>query len=448
VPSSQSSRQPSFQQQVQAIVDSVSSSYGDQFFHKITASLAQAVEADYCFIGRINESVTTSRTISTFAHGQHIDNFEYELRDTPCAEVTCDGIDVYPEQVAKIFPKDILLQDMGIEAYVGASLKNSDNKVLGIVVALYEHKIDNPDEVLTLYKLFSGRIAAEIDSNEKTLALEANNNSLEAKVIERTKELASATQHLMEQEKLASLGTLVAGISHEINTPIGVAISATSMMQDTRKNITLLLNDKKLTEKNLREEIDILTESIDLIENNLNRAAGQINNFKKIAVDQTSSDISNFQMLGHADMLIQSLHVELKKYSVEVINNIPSTLYFNSYVSDYQQILSNLILNALRHGFEKDDSGYITLEAEESTSHIELKVSDNGKGIDKNIIKHIYTPFYTSTSRSSGSGLGLSIVYNLVKQRFGGDISVHSELGKGTCFILVFPKEPPKDFQI
>lgn len=258
-------QQPSFQQQVQAIVDSISSSYGDQFFHKVTASLAQAVNADYCFIARLDDKLTTSTTISTYAHGKHIDNFDYELLDTPCAEVACNRIEVYPEHVTQLFPKDILLQDMGIEAYVGASLKNSDSKVLGIVVALYEHKIDNSDEVHTLYKLFSGRIAAEIDSHEKAIALKAANNNLEEKVIERTKELAHATHLLMEQEKFASLGTLVAGMSHEINIPIGVAISATSMMADTSKNILNLLDNKTLTEKNLRQEVRFLLSRLDLL---------------------------------------------------------------------------------------------------------------------------------------------------------------------------------------
>ncbi|OUS41016.1 hypothetical protein A9R00_03040 [Oleispira antarctica] len=441
-------QQPSFQQQVQTIVDSISSSYGDQFFHKVTASLAQAVDADYCFIARLDDKLTTSTTISTYAHGQHVDNFEYELQDTPCAEVACSRIEVYPEHVTRLFPKDILLQDMGIEAYVGASLKNSDNKILGIVVALYQHKIDNPDEIHTLYKLFSGRIAAEIDSNEKTLALKAANDFLEEKVTARTKELATATKHLIEQEKFASLGTLVAGIAHEINTPIGVAISATSMLQDTNSKILQLLSDKELTENNLREEILVLTESSNLIATNLQRAAGQINNFKKIAVDQGSSDISNFQLSGHADMIIQSLHAEIKKYSIEVINNIPITLYFNSHVSDYQQILNNLILNALHHGFDKHQTGQIIIAATESTDYIQLVVRDSGKGIDKNIINHIYTPFFTSTSRATGPGLGLSIVYNLVNQRFGGSIQVQSEPGKGTCFTLDLPKERPKEYHI
>lgn len=438
----------SFQQQVQAIVDSVSSCHGNLFFDKLTASLAQAVDADYCFIGRIDDNSQFSRTISTYAHGQHIDNFEYELADTPCAEVTSDGIDVYPENVTQTFPKDLLLVDMGIEAYVGASLKNSDNQVLGLVVALYEHKIDNPEEVHTLYKLFSGRIAAEIDSNEKALALKLANENLEYKVTKRTEELAHATQHLMEQEKYASLGTLVAGISHAINTPIGIAISATSMINDTSKKILTLLDNKTLTEKNLRQEIAILGESIELAESNLRKAAGQINNFKKIAVDQSSSELSNFQLATHTQVLIDSLETEIKKYPITVNNKIPTDLRVNSYISDYQQILSNLILNALHHGFNKNQQGIINIEAKENEDSIHLTVSDNGKGIDSDMIKHIYTPFFTSTSRSKGPGLGLSIVYNLVKQRFGGDINVQSEPGNGTCFILDLPKIRPKDYQI
>lgn len=441
-------QQPSFQQQVQAIVDSISSSYGGQFFQKVTASLANAVDADYCFIARVDDQLTTSKTISTYAHGQHIDNFEYELRDTPCAEVACDRINVYPANITKLFPKDILLQDMGIEAYVGASLKNSEHEILGIVVALYEHKIDNPEEVHTLYKLFSGRIAAEIDSHEKTLALKAVNESLEEKVTERTKELTRATQHLMEQEKYASLGTLVAGISHEINTPIGIAISATSMITDTSEQILNLLENKTITETNLRQKLSIISESVELSENNLKKAANLVNNFKKIAVDQSSSDISNFQLSTHTQALIDSLKSEIKKHAVIINNNISAVIFFESYVSDYQQILSNLILNALHHGFDKGQKGIIDIEAIESADRIQLSISDNGKGINQDIIKHIYSPFYTTTSRSKGPGLGLTIVYNLIKQRFGGDIQVQSEPGKGTRFTLDLPKERPKEYHI
>jgi signal transduction histidine kinase len=438
----------SFQQQVQTVADSVSSSYGELFFEKITKSLAQAVNADYCFIGRIDKALTTSKTISTFAHGKHIDNFEYELRDTPCAEVTCAGIEFYPENVAGLFPKDILLQNMGIEAYVGASLKNSDNQILGIVVALYEKKIDNPEEVHILYKLFSGRIAAEIDSNEKTLALKAANQNLEDKIDERTKDLTRATHQLLEQEKFASLATLVAGISHEINTPIGIAVSATSFIQDTHKNIIHLLNDKTLTENNLRHEMEVLKESINLIENNLRRAANKIINFKKIAVDQNSCELSSFQLSFHTQILIDSLNPEIKKHSVQVINNIPDDVYFYSYLSDYQQILSNLILNALTHGFDEKETGEIIIEAIDSYDQLQVSIHDTGKGIEKTRINNIYTPFYTSSTRSKRQGLGLSIVYNLVKQRFEGDIQVQSELGKGTTFTLTLPKIHTEDYQI
>lgn len=438
----------SFQQQVQTVADSVSSSYGELFFEKITKSLAEAVNADYCFIGRIDEALTTSRTISTYAHGQHVDNFEYELRDTPCAEVTCEGIEVYPEKVAALFPKDILLQDMGIEAYVGASLKNSNNQILGIVVALYEKKIDNPEEVHTLYKIFSGRIAAEIDSNEKTLALEAANQNLEDKINERTKDLVRATHQLLEQEKIASLGTLVAGISHDINTPVGVAVSATSFIQDSHKNIIRLLDDKTLTENNLRHEMDALKESINLIESNLRKAANQITNFKKIAIDQNNCELSRFQLSFHTQILIDSLEPAINKYSVTVINNISDEIYFYSYLPDYQQVLNNLIMNALIHGFDKNQTGEIIIEALESDEKIQVSIRDSGKGIEETLIKHIYTPFYTSTSRSKGQGLGLSIVYNLMKQRFEGNIQVESELGKGTLFKLEFPKRRPADYQI
>lgn len=219
------------------------------------------------------------------------------------------------------------------------------------------------------------------------------------------------------------------------------------MIKDTNKHITELLDKKKLTENNLRSELNILDESIGLIENNLRRAADQVSSFKKIAVDQSSTELSNFQLSLNTQMLIDTLSSEIKKHSVDIINNISSDIFFYSYVSDYQQILSNLILNALHHGFDKQQAGKIIVDAIEFENRIQLTVRDTGKGIDKNIIKHIYTPFYTSTSRSKGPGLGLSIVYNLVKQRFDGDIQVQSELGEGTTFILDLPKSAKRNIK-
>jgi|GEM_PF-7067219 len=179
----------SLEEQLSSIIKHTTNSFGGSFFDNMTRSLAKAVGADYCFIACVDELLTKATTISVFAKGQITDGFEYDLHGTPCAEVTSDGIDIYSENVIKEFPDDHLLQAMKVEAYIGTSLINSEGRVIGLVSALFEHPINQPEPIHLLFQFFSSWIATEVERTEKDLELTNLNKSLRQKVLDRTEKL-------------------------------------------------------------------------------------------------------------------------------------------------------------------------------------------------------------------------------------------------------------------
>ncbi len=424
------------------VIDSVSNSYGKDFFDQITQSLAKAVNADFCFIGRIDSDYTISKTISTFAHGEHVDNFEYTLKDTPCAQVTTDGVDIYPKGVALIFSEDVMLKDMGIEAYIGASFKDTQGKVIGLVVALFHNRLDDPGPIHTLFKLFSGRISAEIERHEKEVALKFANANLERQFELKSQELKEATDYMMEQEKFASLGTLVAGIAHEVNTPLGISITASTMVEALIGEIELAISQKTLSQSQLKDRMKNIREAVGLIGVNLNKMSSLISNFKKMAVGQSNLEVSQFSLFDAVSSLLDSLQPETRKHNVTIHNNIPKQLTVNSYVGDYYQLFTNLVLNALNHAFQHQKSGDIFVSANVQGHTLNMEVKDNGDGIDAGVIEKIFEPFYTTKRGKGGTGLGLNIVYNIVSQKLGGRIDVFSEVEHGCRFVMSIPHNP------
>lgn len=428
-----------FEKVLKDVIDGVSNTYGEEFFNNITRSLAQAVDADFCFIGRIDPQHTYSRTISTFAHGQHVDNFEYALQDTPCAEVTSHGIDIYPEDVALTFPKDIMLKDMEIEAYIGTSLKNRDGVVIGLVVALFHNKISDPEPIHTLYKIFSGRISAEIDREDKTRQLQELNESLEQTIKVRTSELEQAMLHLVEQEKHSSLATLIAGIAHELNTPLGVSLSASSMAEESINNIIAATSSDSLTQDYFNTQITSSAKAVKIVQDNLDRAFSLINSFKKVSVEQANLDISTFSLHDAVQTLIGSLEPEIKKYRIVISNKIPDSISITSYAGDYFQVFSNLILNVLQHAFNPQQKGSITLSASICDNSLSIEVKDDGKGMEDTVVNKVFDPFYTTKRAEGGTGLGLNIVYNIITQKLKGRINVTSIPDIGTSFLINLP---------
>jgi len=253
--------------------------------------------------------------------------------------------------------------------------------------------------------------------------------------------LKFAQKSLVESEKMASLGGLVAGVAHEINTPIGVSITASSHLSEE----TILINNKytseKMTNKDLCSYLDEAKESSTLISSNLARAAKLITSFKQVAVDQSNKDVRTYKVKRYVDEVLQSLKPKLKNTNIIVEVNCDDNLYVHGDPGALSQIITNFVINSLRHGFEKITSGNIDINITCKQGMIVFVYTDSGKGIDKDHISKIFDPFFTTKQGKGGTGLGLHILYNLVVQSLKGSISFNREFTKGSQFIVEFPMD-------
>jgi PAS domain S-box-containing protein len=294
------------------------------------------------------------------------------------------------------------------------------------------------------------------------------NAHLEQRVIERTDELQQANQELastletlnmaqeelVRSEKLAALGSLVAGIAHELNTPIGNSLMVASTLVDQTKIFTRsFASGDGLKRSVLENYLGDANKAGDILVRNLYRAANLVTSFKQVAVDQTSSQRRSFSLAEVISEIMLTLWPSLKKTTFVFEQNIPKDLSMDSYPGPLGQVVANLVNNALLHGFEGRTTGTVTLSAQlNSEGWVELTVKDDGVGIPATNLNLIFDPFFTTKLGAGGSGLGLNITHNIVSGVLGGRIRVHSAVGRGTTFVLTLPKVAPQrqaeDFSI
>ena len=248
-----------------------------------------------------------------------------------------------------------------------------------------------------------------------------------------------AVTQLVEAEKLSSLGGLVAGVAHEVNTPLGVCVTTTSYMMRQNKHLRKQLQEGQLSKTALEEYLKEETESIGIMEVSLSRASELIRNFKKLAVDQSSSLETNFDMGEQIDLIITTLRHEYKRgqhiFKVDIAE--PIVLYGNPGI--FHQIFTNLIMNSLIHGFENIQQGTIEIKIIKASDSMKIIYKDDGKGIPESMAKKVFEPFFTTKRQEGGSGLGLHIVYNLVSQGLSGSIALKHTAETGACFEIDFP---------
>ncbi|EWH09755.1 Signal transduction histidine kinase [Catenovulum agarivorans DS-2] len=253
-------------------------------------------------------------------------------------------------------------------------------------------------------------------------------------------ELKSAQGQLVESEKMASLGGLVAGIAHDVNTPIGVSVTASSYLTEQVKLLNRHFEDKTLTPKHLQKFLNDANESIALITSNLKRASDLVASFKQIAVDQASEAIRDIELNYYVHDIIKSLNPQLKKTQHQINVSCPDKLDMRCPAGAISQIFTNLIMNSVIHGFERIKQGRIDIKIEDLGDEIKIDYQDNGKGVTQEVLNKLFDPFFTTKREKGGSGLGTHITYNLVRQTLNGTISASSELGKGLHYTITIPK--------
>ena len=257
-------------------------------------------------------------------------------------------------------------------------------------------------------------------------------------------ELQQAQTQLVQQEKLASLGQLVAGVAHEVNTPVGVALAASTQITDEVDRFDGLIAAGQLRRADLDDFMTTLHELADLLAHNCTRAGSLIQSFKAVAADRRSDERRRFDLCAYVKDVINSLEPTLNRSQVEILITGADAPTIDSYPGMLSQVIINLVTNALTHAFEPGGRGVVTIHiGTADAAHVQLIVRDDGKGIQPDILPKIFDPFFTTRRSNGGTGLGLHIVHNLVTGALGGTISVETTPASGTSFIIVLPLSAP-----
>jgi len=284
-------------------------------------------------------------------------------------------------------------------------------------------------------------------------ALKRFADELESRVEERTadyrmaisqlkrtvQELMLTQKQLVESEKMASLGQLVAGVAHEINTPIGIGVTAASHLQHETNMLLKLVKQSRLGKADLQQYTDTARDSATLLMANLTRASELIRSFKQVAVDQSSEQKRRFYLRQYLDETLLSLLPKLKRTKHRVSIDCPPHLQLETYPGALYQIVVNLLMNSLIHGFDGVEQGEVNIHAEIDGDALLLSYRDNGKGMDESVRARVFDPFFTTKRQEGGSGLGMHLVYNLITQLLKGSIEIRSAHGRGVNFRIAMP---------
>ena len=278
-------------------------------------------------------------------------------------------------------------------------------------------------------------IELEDKVHKRTAALKESNQEL----LSTLEKLHQFQGQLVESEKMASLGDMVAGVAHEVNTPIGLGVTASTLLSDRLNEIKDSFEDKTLKSSQLKRFLNDGQENVGIIYRNLNRAAELISSFKKVAVDQSSEEFRqfNFEELFHEILLTLAPQVKSTPYQINF--DCPKDLLIVSKPGPINQIMINLILNSIIHGFDQRDYGTITVTVMKLGEQLNINFKDDGIGIAPSIKDKVFEPFTTTKRGEGGSGLGLHLVYNLVTQALGGSIRLDNEQEQGAGFEINFP---------
>jgi len=298
---------------------------------------------------------------------------------------------------------------------------------------------DTPTNVSEIMSALTTKSKEELfdDLNDK-------NQELQFEIEERKsaqKAFEQAQRELVSKEKLAALGGLVAGIAHEINTPIGIGVTAASHASEAIRQINRLYSTGAMRKSDLEGFLASAQELNAMVEENLLRASELIKSFKAVAVDQTAEDNRDFFFQAYVQQVVTSLGPKLREWkNVDIsLAGIDPKIQLQTSPGPISQILTNFIMNSLIHGFDQNQPGTITIAAKPVDDSLEIIYSDNGKGISPEDIKKIFDPFFTTKRAHGGSGLGMHLVYNIVTKKFSGDITCESQPGQGVTFRILLP---------
>lgn len=447
------------QKQLQLIKEVVTAdtyNLGDLFFETIVEKLNTVLNGTYTFVGKLISNDTAVETIALYGNGKILDNFVYELKDTPCYNVVGRSVCSYERNVTSFFPKDQLLIDMGIEAYVGVPLFNSMMMPTGLIVTLFDRPIEDAATYESVLMLFASRAGAELQhktlynelyglqmdyakQNEelllhktqlekmvekRTVELKNTNNELQNKNEELNKafiQLKEMQSNLVQSEKMASLGVLTAGVAHEINNPLNYIMGSYVGLKEMCKSLA-------------PEQTEHATMFLETLKLGIDRAATivqSLNQFSRNNVDfKEECDIPAI-----IDNCISVLQHQIKN-KITINKNIASEIcIIEGNSGKLHQVFINLLSNSIQ---AIEGKGSIQIDVKSKEGYLYVIINDNGSGIEQELLGKITDPFFTTKPPGEGTGLGLYITYNIINEH-NGCLDIASSDHDGATATVVLP---------
>jgi signal transduction histidine kinase len=346
--------------------------------------------------------------------------------------------------VSVIFLVVSVLGGIAIAMSISRPLRELRNTMHAIVGGDYArvHGLDAQDEIGSMARA----VAVFRENAFARQRAEAELRTAKERAEGALADLQDAQDSLIEAEKLAALGGLVAGVAHEVNNPVGISLTVASSLARRCEIFQAELAEGQLRRSRLVEFVEGNRDAANQLVANLQRAGELIQAFKQVAVDRSHLDRRHFDLGGAVDQIMSSLRPSLKKSKLELELDIPEGIGMDSYPGPLGQVLTNLFLNALAHAYPDGRAGTIRIRAQRvGAGAVELAFTDDGVGMSADVQRRAFDPFFTTRRSQGGTGLGLHIVYNLVTARFGGEIALHSRPGGGTTFRLTLPLVAPYD---
>jgi len=343
--------------------------------------------------------------------------------------------------IALLFLALIITAGVIIALSIRLPLQQIMTSMRAITLGHYDRKvqgIEARDEVGAMARAVEVFRENAIAKREAEDGLRASKEKAESALLE----LNAAQQNLIDAERLAALGGLVAGVAHEVNNPIGMSLTgAASFARRTDQFEAEMRSSTGLRRSQLEEFVRTSRDAAQQLVGNLHRAAELIQSFKQVAVDRSHAERRQFSLGEATDQIIASLRPVLKRSPITLSVDVPEGLVVDGFPGSYGQILTNLFLNATNHAFPNGRAGAITISARpRGNDDIEIIFADNGAGMTPDVQRQAFDPFFTTRRNEGGTGLGLHIVYNLVTQQLGGRMMLESRLGQGTTFRIIMPR--------
>ena len=363
----------------------------------------------------------------------------------------------------------ILIFSLILSVYIAQKFSNPLKNLRDAALEIGSGNLDihlpagTKDEISDLSRAFNKMISdlkeTRKELDDKHQILQKHKDNLEELIYIRTEELQksnmtlkntleelkSTQEQLIETEKMASLSGIVSGVAHEINTPLGVCITAGSFLEDSVNDLKKNFESNEISRNDFESYIDKAENFCKTLNENLETSVNLINCFKQVAVgqEQFNSDWRNINLYDYINTIISTMEMALRKNRISINNRCDPSISIYTSPGIISQIFTTLISNSLTHAFDKNSDGQIVIRAEEFPNHILLDFHDNGKGILKEHINHIFEPFFTTRrGHKDSTGLGLSIIYNLISRSLKGRIKVQSKAGEGTNFYIELPHMP------